>query len=320
MKRPLSIGCIIVLVLFLASCGQPKDGQLKSVGLLVPETINDQVWGTNGYKGMLKIQSTYNRDVFYKEHTDSERAVKQAVKEFSKQGVNLIFGHGEEYASYFNKLGKQYPDIHFVSFNGDAKGDNVTTVNFKGKAMGFFGGMVAGKMTKSKKVGVIAAYDWQPEVKGFLDGVKFQQPNAQVEMKVVKSWDDKKTARQYADEMIKSGVDVVYPAGDGFNVSIIEKLREKGIYAIGYVADQSDLGQDTVLTSTVQHVDTLYELVAKDYDKGTLKTGNLMYDFDNKVISLGKFSPLVDKAYQKEIQHYINEYKRTGKLPDQQQK
>ncbi|WP_143118190.1 BMP family ABC transporter substrate-binding protein, partial [Shouchella clausii] len=70
-----------------------------------------------------------------------------------------------------------------------------------------------------------------------------------------------------------------------YNVSVIERLKENGLYAIGFVSDQSDLGKETVLTSTVQHVDVLYEIVANSFNKGELESGELFFDFQDGVIS-----------------------------------
>lgn len=302
---------------FLAACGQPRQEEMKKVGLLVPDTISDQVWGTKGYKGLLKIQSSYGVDVFYKEGMNNEEVVREAVEELSGKGVSLIFGHGSEYEPFFKSLKEEYKDIQFVFFNGDAQGDNLTSLNFDANAMGFFGGMVAGEMTKSNKIGVLAAYEWQPEVDGFFEGANYQNPDVEVEIKYVQSWDDVTTALNYTDQMIAEGVDVVYPAGDGYNVPVIERIKEEGLYAIGYVSDQSDLGETTVLTSTIQHVDKLYELVAKKYMDGKLGGGNLYFDFKDGVIDLGKYSPNVDKAFQEKMKEHIETYKRTEKLPNQ---
>ncbi|MBM7702582.1 BMP family ABC transporter substrate-binding protein [Metabacillus iocasae] len=310
--------CLFLLLFFLLSgCSSPIQGNIKNVGLLVPETINDQVWGTKGYTGMLKIQSKFNTDVFYKENMKSEEVVRQAVEEFEQRGVNLIFGHGDIYAQYFNELGKAYPDIQFICFNGDAKAENVTSLNFEGHAMGFFGGMVAGEMTQTNKVGVISAFEWQPEVNGFFEGALYENADVDVDVRFVKNWDDIQTANHFLDEMIAEGVDVVYPAGDGFNVPLIEELKAKGLYAIGYITEQSDLGENTVLTSTVQRVDALYELVAKEFNEGTLQSGNLSFDFQDDVISVGKFSPLVADEYREKVLKHIETYKRTGNLPNQ---
>ncbi|MDX8361410.1 MULTISPECIES: BMP family ABC transporter substrate-binding protein [Bacillaceae] len=316
---PKLLTVIIFLYIFMiAGCENSEGNKINNVGLLVPDTVNDQVWGTKGYKGMLKIQSNFNVDVFLKEGMNNEAVVKVAVEDLSAKGVNLIFGHGNEYVEYFNKIAPQYPNIHFIYFNGDAVIENITSLNFEANAMGFFGGMVAGKMTQSNKVGVIAAFDWQPEVDGFFEGALFQT-NDEVEVKVeyVQNWNDIDLALQVVDRMISEGVDVVYPAGDGFNVPVIERLKENGLYAIGYVSDQSDLGQATVLTSTVQNVDILYELVAERYNDGTLESGNLYFDFQDEVITMGVFSPKIDQAYQKKINSYIQIYKDTGKLPNQ---
>ncbi|MGG1676591.1 BMP family ABC transporter substrate-binding protein [Neobacillus sp. NRS-1170] len=310
-------GIILLCLFLLGACGGTKkpSGKLQNVGLLVPETVNDQVWGTKGFKGMLKIQSKFNVEVYYKEGMNSESVVERAVKEFDQKGVNLIFGHGSEYAEYFNKISKDYPKIHFVSFNGDAKNANTTSLNFKAHAMGFFGGMVASHMSKGQKVGVLAAYEWQPEIEGFYQGALSENKNAQVSIEYVGNWDDEKKAIQLVDRMMDKGVDVIYPAGDGFNVPVIERVKERGLYVIGYVSDQSDLGESTVLTSTIQQVDKLYEKVAEQFNNGKLKAGNLSFDFQDNVITLGKYSPLVSKEFIKKINKQIQTYKQTGKLP-----
>lgn len=309
-------GIILLCLFLLGACGETKSqGKIKKVGLLVPETVNDQVWGTKGFNGLLKIQSKFDVDVFYKEGMNSAAVVERAVKEFDQKGVNLIFGHGSEFAEYFNDYSEKYPNIHFISFNGDAKNKNTTSLNFKAHAMGFFGGMVAAHMSKTQKVGVLAAYEWQPEIEGFYQGAMAENNVTNISIEYVGNWDDEIKAVQLANDMMEKGVDVIYPAGDGFNVPVIERVKERGLYVIGYVSDQSDLGESTVLTSTIQQVDILYEKVADQYNNGELKSGNLSFDFQDNVISLGKFSPLVNKAFIQKINNQINIYKETEKLP-----
>lgn len=311
-------GGVLFVLFLLVGCGQANSsGHLEKVGLLLPETIDDQVWGINAYKGMLKIQSTYEIDVHCKEGMDSYLKVSEAMKEFDQNGINLVFVHGSEFSLYFNELALQYPHIHFVSVNGDAKLPNTTSLNFEGYAMGFFGGMVAAHQTRSNEVAVIAAFEWQPEVEGFYEGAKFENDLTEVHIEYVGHWDDEKGALEILQNLTDKGVDVVYPAGDNFNVPVISTLREKGLFAIGYVSDQSVLGKSTVLVSTMQHVDLLYHQIAKQFDEGQLVDGNISFDFQDEVISMGKFSPLIDEDYRKEIFKYIHEYKQTGKLPNE---
>ncbi|PMC40399.1 BMP family ABC transporter substrate-binding protein [Bacillus sp. UMB0899] len=314
----LKLGFVLIILLSLSGCGQPiASGELEKVGLLVTETIDEKVWGAKGYKGLLKIQSELDVDVFYKENMKDEKSIREAIEEFDNNGVNLIFGHGSEFANYFNEISSEYPDIHFVIFNGEANGENVTSLNFDSNAMGFFGGMLAGEMTETNKVAVLAAFEWQPEVDGFFEGAYYQNENVDVDIQYVQDWNNTDVALTLLDQMIADGVDIVYVAGDGYNIAVIEKLKEEGLYAIGFVSDQSDLGKGTVLTSTVQHVDKLYEVVAKDFDNGKLENGELYYDFKDGVISLGTFSPLVDEEFKSIVLESIEEYKETGLLPNQ---
>ncbi|MEK4030911.1 BMP family ABC transporter substrate-binding protein [Pseudobacillus sp. FSL P4-0506] len=315
-KRLLAILGICFMMVLAGCSGKQESKKLEKVGLLVPDTINDQVWGTNGYKGMLKIQNAYGTDIFYKENINSQALVERAVEEFSHKGVDIVFGHGNEYADYFNKLAPDYPDIHFVSFNGNADEKNTTSLKFEAHAMGFFGGMTAAHYSKTGTIGIVATHKWQPEVKGFVEGAKFERNDIRVATEYVENWDDREKALQLLDKIIAEDADVVYPAGDGYNVPVIDKLKANGLHAIGYVSDQSDLGKDTVLTSTVQHVDQLYVLVADQFVKGKLKSGNLHFDFADGVISLSPFSPEVDKVFQKKINADINRYIKTGKLPN----
>ncbi|WP_017754624.1 BMP family ABC transporter substrate-binding protein [Calidifontibacillus oryziterrae] len=318
MKKLLLIWITIVLV--CVACGQPS-GSFKSnpikVGLLLPETINDPVWGSKGYKGLLKIQSELNADVYYKENIKTRDAVKQALAEFDDQGVTLVFGHGSEYGLFFKEFHSLYPHIEFIYFNGEFVADNVTSIKFNSYAMGFFGGMVAAKMSGTKKLGIIAAFDWQPEVRGFIEGANFEDPTITITVDYTKSWSNDEKALEIYKRMENKGADVYYPAGDTFNMVLVEQIKEDGLYAIGFVSDQSDLGETTVLTSTVQHVDELYELIASEFIAGKLEHVPKSFDFAEGVITLGEFSPEVPQDYQTKIEKAVDIYIKTGKLPNE---
>lgn len=311
---------IFSFLLLLSACSQaPLKGHIEKVGLLVPDTINDQVWGTKGYKGLLNIQSTFGVDVYYKEGMVDKEKIVDAIEEFHKKGVNLIIGHGNEYSEIFNLISEDYPKTQFITVNGNKpQADNVTNVTFKGEAMGFFGGMTAAHMSKTKKIGILATYDWQSEVDGFIKGAKYQDEHVQVLANFVENWDDADKAVTLYQKLKKQGVDVVYPAGDGYNIPVIEQIKADNLSAIGYVTDQSNLGSHTVLTSTVQHVDKAYSIIAKKFNEGKLnEQGEYSFDFKEGVIEMGKFSSTIDRAFVKDIESDIASYKKTGKLPNE---
>jgi len=308
---------ISVLVMgVLSGCADTMGkGKIQKVGMLVESTVHDQAWGQKGYKGLLQIKEELNVDVYFKEHIQTKKATHKAVKEFSQKGVNLIFGHGSRFGQYFDEMQEAYPDIHFVYFNGNVKGENLTSLNFSAHAMGFFGGMVAGGFSKTNHVGIIAAYEWQPEVEGFYEGVKHQNPNVDVSIRYVRGWDNKMRAKQIYSQMKSQNVDVYYPAGDGFSVPLIQQMNKDGLHAIGYVSDQSDIAPNTILTSTIQHVDRLYVQTAKQFNKGELKEGILTFDFQDNAITMGKFSPSTPEPLVDKVKSAVQQYKKTGQLP-----
>ncbi|RKQ32619.1 BMP family ABC transporter substrate-binding protein [Oceanobacillus halophilus] len=308
----------IVSSVTLSGCGYFETGNVQNVGMLLDSKIEGNAWNESGYEGLLRIEKKFDTDVYYKENIDTERKIRDAVDELVHDGVNLIFGHSSIYGNHFSELARYYPDVHFVYFNGGIYNDNVTSLNFNSHAMGFIGGMVAAEMTKTNKVGVIAAYLWQPEIEGFYEGVKYQNPSAVVEIDYIKSWDDTEMAVRIYEEMENKGVDVFYPIGDAYSEEIIKKAKEDSLYAVGYVEDQLKLAPDTVLTSTIQQLDKLYELTAEKFDKGKLEGDILTFDFQDEVISIGAFNKNVPEEFQEYINETVEYYMDSNLLPNEQ--
>lgn len=309
-----------VLITLLIGCSPISQGELEKVGLLVSHTIDDQGWNSKGYEGLLSIHSELDVEIFLKENIETYAETYRAVKEFSEEGVTLIFGHSSLFAEYFMELKDDFPHIHFVSFNGTVDGENITSLHFDGYAMGYFAGMLSSDMTETGNIGVIAAYPHQPEVQGFEDGSYYNNPKVKVKVEYVNSWSNVELASTILDDMIAEDVDIIYPAGDGFHISIMEKIKNEGLFGIGYVSDHIDLGESTVLTSTVQHVEKLYTLIAEKYRAGELEGGNFYFDFADGVISLGTFSKEVPVDIRKKVELAVEGYIETEKLPHEMNK
>ncbi|TCT22430.1 nucleoside-binding protein [Melghiribacillus thermohalophilus] len=308
-----------LFIFFIAAgcSGLQMEDNKQNVGMLVESTINDMTWGQKGYMGLLLIKDQLNKDVFFEENVRSQLDVNQQVQSFAEKHVGLIFGHGSIYGRYFLDIHKAYPDTHFVYFNGNQYGSNMTSLNFDSHPMGFFAGMTAAEMSETGHVGVIAAHEWQPEVGGFYEGAKYVDPDIQVHFQYVYDWNDENRALELYDIMKEQQVDVFYPAGDGYSVPVIEKIKEDGLYAIGFVTDQYELAPEAVLTSTVQHVDRLYLLAAQMYQDGNLPAGILSFGFQDGVISMGTYSEEIPEMTKRKIEDAVNDYIETGRLPNE---
>ncbi|WP_339215892.1 BMP family ABC transporter substrate-binding protein [Ornithinibacillus sp. FSL M8-0202] len=319
MRRTYSIAILLIIgIIFVSGCSNKEEsGNLYKAAMIMEGKIEDKPWNEKGYKGLLEIEKKLGVEIEVIEDVSTEAELSKAVSDLVDEGNNLIFGHSSKYGEAFYNLSQTYTDIHFVYFNGNYYRNNLTSMNFNSHGMGFFAGMIASSTTKTNEVGIIAAYQWQPEIEGFYEGVKYQNPQANVRMEFIYDWNDSEAAIDAYDRLKNHGVDVIYPAGDAISEDIIKRAGDDGIYAIGFVSDQINVEPETVLTSTVQHVDRLYVLAAEKFNEGDLNGEIMTFDFADDYITMGEFSKSVPKYFQQRLVDYIEKYKETGLLPNQ---
>lgn len=291
---------------------------IQKVGMLVDGQISDNPWNEKGFQGLLAIGKEFDVGVYYEEDIHTKQEVLDVVKKFTSNGVNLIFGHSNIYGKHFSEIARDYPNVHFVYFNGGYFAENVTSLNLNSQAMGFFSGMVAGEMTQTKEVGIIAAYEWQPEIEGFFEGVKYQNSDVKVQIDFLNEWNDEKSARQVYESMRGKNVDVFYPTGESFSSEIVEAADQDDIYTVGFLTDQFD-EEGTVLMNMVQHVNELYLFAAEQFNTESLEGGIMSFGFHDGIITLGEFNTEVPKTLQMKISRQIDKFIETNFLPHQQQ-
>lgn len=308
---------LIMILIILPGCSYFEGSNLQNVGMIFESSIDDNSWNEKGYQGLLEIEKEFKTDVFYKENIRSENEVARTVDEFVKKGVNLVIGHGNIYGSHFVELTKTYPEIHFIYMNGEIYNSNVTSLNFNSHAMGFFGGMIAGEMSETDQIGVIAVYSWQPELEGFYEGVKYENPNADIYIDFVNDWDDKERALSLYEEFEQAGIDIIFPIGNAYNEAVIQAAAEDGIYSLGYINDQNDIAPDFVLTSLIQHVDKVYVKAARDFNDEELVGGIRYYDFHNDYITLGDLNEAIPESFVDELLKGVEIYKESNLLPNE---
>ena len=305
----------ILVIVILPGCSYFQGNELNNIGMLFDSTIEDNSWNEKGYEALLEMEKQFKTDVFYKENVRSEQEVKTAVADFVKEGVNLVIGHGNSYGNHFVDLTKTYPEVHFIYTNGEIYDSGITSINMNVHALGFFAGMVAGEMTKSDQIGVIAAYSWQPELEGLYEGAKYQNPNSNLMIDFLTDWDDVEQALAVYEKSKTNGADIIIPIGHAYSKAVIEAAADDGIHSIGYIQDQHEIAPDYVLTSMIQHIDHLYIKAATDFNNGDLVGGIRSYDIHEDYIKLGEFNEKIPEYFRTYIQEEIENYKETNLLP-----
>jgi len=191
-----------------------------------------------------KIEYTFIENIGYA--GDMERVLREACE---KEKPDIIVGdsYGNEEAA--RRVAKDYPNIAFVFGSGGGPVDpNFSVFDNWLQEPGYLAGMLAAGMSKSGKIGIVAAMP-VPEVNrivnAFQYGAKEVNPKIKTSITYINSWFDPAAAKEAALAQIAQGADVLYAERFG----VIDAAKEKGVWAIGMMSDQNELAPDLVLTS-----------------------------------------------------------------------
>jgi len=203
---------------------------------------------------------------------DMERVLRA---EATKNNPDIIFGDAFGNRDAVVKVAAEFPKIAFV-FGSDQGPQNPNLSVFDNwiHEPAYLAGLIAGKMTKSGKIGVVAAMPI-PEVNrlvnAFIQGAKEVNPKATVTVQFINDFQNPAKAKEAALALIDAGSDIIYAERDG----AIAAAEEHKLFAIGSLTDQSAESPDYVLTSPLWFMGPTVEYVIQQVAAGTFTAQDL---------------------------------------------
>lgn len=304
MKKVISLLMATVMVGGLVGCGGKSGGDTNISSeneykvVMVTDTggVNDQSFNQSSWEGLQSFgKNNKGSKVSYmesKQESDYAMNLDKAVDGDNK----LIWGVGFAMADAILAAAKTNPDVNYAIVDnsyGDATPDNVTGVVFKAEEPSFLVGYVAGKTTKTNKVGFVGGI--KSEVidqfqYGFQAGVQYAAKELKKEITVdvqyAESFTDASKGKAIANKMYSSGCDIVFHAAGGVGVGVIEAAKETNKFAIGVDRDQSQLAPDNVLTSALKLVNVAVETLSTEAKNGN-KIGGQTFSYGLKENAVG---------------------------------
>lgn len=206
-----------------------------------------------------KIKTTYVEKV--PEGADAERV----FRDLADQGNKLIFGTTFGYMEPMLKVAKAYPDVKFEHATGYKNAPNMSYYDSRTYEGAYLAGIVAGKMTKSNKLGVVASIAI-PEVirniNAFTLGAQSVNPKISTSAVWINAWFDPGKEREAALALIGQGVDVLIQNTD--SPAPLQAAEEKGVLAFGWDSDMSQHGPKAHLASATINWAPYYSKVVGD--------------------------------------------------------
>jgi transcriptional activator of comK gene len=296
--------CIVLFKTEMILDNTATNNQTKKtkVTIITSDVIEDQSWGSLAYKGKHKIEDKFPVSAELFSEIKTEKQMKQSITQAVAKGSKVIIGHGREFSGFFTKIAPSYPDVSFVTIHGTSKHPNQTVYTFSQNNIESVAALGAVLKTKSNRIGLIDSYEARKRLPGFEKGLQHYKPEVNFYYRVVNSRDDGEKAVELMKELVNEGVDVIYSKGNGYNRDVIDYAKEKNIFVIGYLDDQSYMGEKQVLTSVMNDVSQAYVAIMKDFfSEDGLPSGEVILTEKDGVYKLAPFGPM----YTEEEKQYI---------------
>ncbi|MDB5841926.1 MAG: rane protein [Herminiimonas sp.] len=241
-----------------------------------------------------KIKTTFVEKV--PEGADSERV----FRDLASQGNKLIFGTTFGYMEPMLKVAKEFPDVKFEHATGYKTAPNMAVYETKTFEGAYLAGIVAGKTTKTNKLGVVGSFPI-PEVirniNAFTLGAQSVNPKVTTRAVWISSWFDPAKERDAAMTMIGQGVDVLIQNTD--SPATLQAAEEKGVHAFGWDSDMSAFGSKAHLGSAIIDWVPYYTQSIQSVLDGTWKNGETWWGVKEKSIDLVKINASVPEDVKK---------------------
>ncbi|SHH28978.1 BMP family lipoprotein [Tepidibacter thalassicus] len=284
-----------------------KVGMVTDVG-----GINDQSFNQSAWEGLKRAEKDLGIKAVYRESKQDADYVPN-IESLIDEENDLIWGIGYKMAKDLKAQAEAYPDKNFAIIDydyGKETPKNVLGVTFKAEESSYLVGLIAGKMTKTNKVGfiggmkgpIIESFEY-----GFRAGVKEANPNAQVTVQYANSFTDQAKGKAIAKGMYSNGVDIIFHAAGDTGRGLIEAAKEENKYAIGVDRDQNYLAPENVITSAMKRVDNALYDITKQFKEGNFKPGTTVtYGLAEGGVDI---APTTDKHVPKDVLDLVNSYK-----------
>ena len=312
----ISIFLVAIFTLLLSGCNRDSSHNNKDdndfskknikAAFVYSGTIGDAGWTYSHESARKELERNYPSLVtVYHESVPENEKSYELFRKLAKEGYKVIIGTSYGFGDKMLKVSKEYPNTIFLHCSGDKISDNMGTYFGRIYQARYLTGLVAGKMTKTNRIGYVAAFQIPEVVRGidaFTLGVRKVNPKAKVYTVFTKTWHNPSTERKITNFLYDYGCDVLAYHQDSPTLVLI--AQERGKYCIGYHTDMSIFAPKSHLVSAVWNWQVFYEKAMKEVYRGNWKPTKYWKGLKEGIVDitpLGKMVPddvrtLVEKA------------------------
>ena len=231
--------------------GSAMAAELK-VGFVYVGPIGDHGWTYQHDQGRLAVEEAFGDRVetTYVESVSEGPDAERVIRQLAASGHGLIFTTSFGYMDPTLKIAKMFPDVKFEHATGYKRSDNVSTYSGKFYEGRHVIGKIAGKMSKTGKIGYIASFPIPEVVRGINAAtLAAQQVNPDIEVQVVwvNTWYDPGKEADAAKALIAQGADMIMQHTD--SPAALQAAENAGVMAFGQASNMIKFAPNAQLTA-----------------------------------------------------------------------
>ncbi|QYK43238.1 MAG: BMP family ABC transporter substrate-binding protein [Paracoccaceae bacterium] len=242
-RRTLLAGVAMGLALTTGGAAQAQMDKVKACFVYVGP-IGDGGWTYQHHQGLLAVEAAYGDKVetAYQESVPEGADAERVLTQMALSGCNIIFTTSFGYMDATNSVAAKFPDVKFEHATGyKRESPNVAVYDarfYEGRAVI---GTIAGRMTKSNKIGYIASFPIPEVIQGINSSfIHARKVNPDVTISVVwaYTWFDPAKEADAAKALIEQGVDVILQHTDS-TAPLAEAAKTPGVIGFGQASDMA---------------------------------------------------------------------------------
>ena len=196
--------------------------------------------------------------------SDSARIIDRLIQ---GQKCDVVFTTSFGYMEDTVKAAKRYPDKLFMHCSGFKTAENLGTYFGDLYQMYYLNGLMAGALTKSNKLGYVAAFPI-PELVRHIDafalGIKAVNPDAKLHVRWTYAWYGPDKAKEAAEALIAEGCDgLAFTEDTPAVIEVGQDHTEKGkqIYTFSHYSPMQPYGKDSVVSGQLMNWGGIYATI-----------------------------------------------------------
>lgn len=281
------------------------DGHAKTkVGFVYVGPVGDGGWTYEHNKGRLAVEEHFGdkvETVFQEsvpEGADSERVMTQ----MALSGADLIFTTSFGYMDPTINVAAKFPDVKFEHATGYKQADNVSVYSarfYEGRAVQ---GHIAGKMTKTNKVGYIASFPIPEVIRGINSAfIHAKKVNPDVEFSIVwaYTWFDPAKEADAAQALIEQGADVILQHTDSTAPQAAAEAAGN-VVTFGQASDMAEFGPFPRVSSIIDDWAPYYIARTQAVMDGTWESTSTWDGIGAGMVAIGEISDAVPENVKAE--------------------